>query len=58
MGGLWTNVGIRPDLGDLDPAKGEDFLCGGWFENPAGAQAELATGDELRRDGISPSRNG
>jgi hypothetical protein len=53
MGGMYTNVKIRADLGDLDLAKGEDFLYGGWFENPPGTQAMLVTNDELSRDGIS-----
>ncbi|MGC1480047.1 MAG: copper oxidase [Chthoniobacterales bacterium] len=54
MGGMYTNVKIRADLGDLDPAKGEDFLYGGWFENPPGTQALVASADDLTRDGIDP----
>jgi manganese oxidase len=50
MGGLFTNIKVREDLGDLKPEEGEDFLYGGWYENPPGTQAMLATPDELKRD--------
>ncbi len=50
MGGLYTNIKVRADLGDLKPENGQDFLYGGWYENPPGTQAALASDDELRRD--------
>ncbi|OJV10743.1 MAG: copper oxidase [Verrucomicrobia bacterium 61-8] len=50
MGGLFTNLKVRDSLDDLDPAKGEDFLYGGWYENPPGTQAMLASNDDMKRD--------
>ena len=50
MGGLYTNLKVREDLGDLKPEEGTDFLYGGWYENPPGTQAMLASADELKRD--------
>lgn len=50
MGGLYTNLKVRENLGDLRPEDGKDFLHGGWYESPPGTQAMLATEDELRRD--------
>ena len=50
MGGLYTNLKVREDLGDLKPEEGTDFLYGGWYENPPGTQAMLASADELERD--------
>jgi len=50
MGGMFTNLKIREDLGDLDPAKGTDFTYGGWFKNPPGTQATLADKADLQRD--------
>jgi hypothetical protein len=50
MGGLYTNLKVRHDLEGLDPAKGSDFLYGGWFKNPPGTQAMLADPDQFKRD--------
>jgi manganese oxidase len=50
MGGMYTNVKVREDLGSLKPEEGEDFAYGGWYQNPPGTQAIAATEDELRRD--------
>lgn len=50
MGGMFTNIKVRENLGDLRPEAGEDFAYGGWYENPPGTQAALASADELRRD--------
>jgi hypothetical protein len=50
MGGMYTNFKVREDLGDLDPQKGQDFTYGGWFENPPGTQAMLASDSDMRRD--------
>ena len=50
MGGMFTNIKVRENLGDLKPEAGRDFLYGGWYENPPGTQAMAATPDELRRD--------
>ena len=45
MGGLFTLLKVRDVLhGNTDP---------GWYEHPLGTVAEEATGQELRRDGIS-----
>lgn len=45
MGGMFTILKVREKLvGDNDP---------GWYTQPAGTQAEAASGEELRRDGIS-----
>jgi hypothetical protein len=44
MGGMFTVVKIRESLdGDADP---------GWYKPPAGTQAEVASADALKRDGI------
>ncbi|CAN5601044.1 copper oxidase [soil metagenome] len=50
MGGLYTNLKVREDLGDLKPENGQDFLYGGWYQSPPGTQAMLASDDDLRRD--------
>jgi hypothetical protein len=50
MGGMFTNLKVREDLGDLDPAKGTDFTYGGWYTNPPGTEAMRATDDDLKRD--------
>jgi FtsP/CotA-like multicopper oxidase with cupredoxin domain len=50
MGGMFTTLKVREDLGNLDPVQGTDFLYGGWYENPPGTQAALATQAELQRD--------
>jgi len=50
MGGMFTNIKVRENLGDLKPQDGKDFLYGGWYENPAGTQATVATKEDLRRD--------
>jgi hypothetical protein len=50
MGGLYTNLKVREDLGDLNPRKAEDFSYGGWYRMPAGTQSLPATEAELKRD--------
>ena len=50
MGGLYTNLKVREDLGALKPEEGKDFAYGGWYENPPGLEAKLASSDELMRD--------
>jgi hypothetical protein len=46
MGGMFTVVKIRESLdGDTDP---------GWYVAPAGTQADLASAEDLARDGVSP----
>jgi hypothetical protein len=34
----------------LKPEEGTDFLYGGWYENPPGTQATLASVEDLERD--------
>ena len=41
MGGMYTNMKVREDLGDLRPEEGKDFAYGGWYQNPPGTQAML-----------------
>jgi hypothetical protein len=41
---------VREELGDLKPEEGTDFLYGGWYENPPGTQATLASVEDLERD--------
>ncbi|PWU07092.1 MAG: copper oxidase [Verrucomicrobia bacterium] len=54
MGGMFTTLKIRNDLGKSDPAKGEDFSYAGWYAPPIGTQATLASAEELKKDlGIS-----
>jgi len=44
MGGMFTIVKVRERLtGDKDP---------GWYENPSGTVAELASAADLKRDGV------
>ena len=50
MGGMYTNLKVRADLGDLRAEEGTDFAYGGWFENPPGTQAIPATREEMLRD--------
>ena len=45
MGGMFTIVKVRKQLGDGDP---------GWYEHPAGTVAARASADDLARDGIKP----
>ena len=51
MGGMFTILKVRDELSDYaDP---------GWYRNPPGTVASLATTEQLRADGISPqSRRG
>jgi hypothetical protein len=44
MGGMFTVLKVRDDLRGYDDP--------GWFEPPPGTLARLATGEELREDGI------
>lgn len=54
MGGMYTNLKVRSDLGNLRPEAGRDFSYGGWYTNPRGTQAMPASQEELRNDlGIS-----
>jgi hypothetical protein len=50
MGGMYTNMKVREDLSDLRPEEGEDFAYGGWYQNPPGTQAMLASAEDLKRD--------
>ena len=50
MGGMYTNLKVREDLGILRPEEGEDFAYGGWYESPPGTQAMLASAEDLKRD--------
>jgi hypothetical protein len=50
MGGLFTSLKVREDLGDLKPEEGKDFLYGGWYENPPDTQAMLVSAEDLERD--------
>ncbi len=50
MGGMFTNLKVREDLADLDPAKGAGFDYGGWYVNPPGTGAVLATESQMERD--------
>ncbi len=50
MGGMYTNLKVRHDLGHLNPAEGQDFSYGGWYRHPAGTQAMLASSEELKKD--------
>ena len=43
MGGMFTIVKVRAQVGDSDP---------GWYEHPAGTVAGKATAEDLARDGI------
>ncbi len=44
MGGMFTIIKIREDLDNYDDP--------GWYENPPGTVADLATEEALKRDGI------
>jgi hypothetical protein len=50
MGGMYTNLKVREDIGDFDASKGTDFTYGGWYTNPPGTQAMEASSSELQRD--------
>ena len=50
MGGMYTNLKVREELGSLKPEEGEDFAYGGWYENPPGTEATAATAEDLKRD--------
>ncbi len=50
MGGLYTNLKVRENWSNLKPEEGTDFLYGGWYENPPGTEAQLASPEELQRD--------
>ncbi|MDD5199872.1 MAG: copper oxidase [Terrimicrobiaceae bacterium] len=50
MGGMFTNLKVREDLGGLRPGDGRDFTFGGWYQNPPGTQAMLASAEAMRRD--------
>lgn len=45
MGGMFTILKVRENLASYDDP--------GWYNAPAGTQADLASADDLRRDGIS-----
>ncbi len=57
MGGLYTNIKVREDLGDFKPEEGKDFSYGGWYENPPGTQAMIASPEEIKRDLESPLKS-
>ncbi len=44
MGGMFTIVKIRRDITSYEDP--------GWYENPPGTQADVASEEELRRDGV------
>jgi len=48
MGGMFNILKVRDEL----PADGSDP---GWFRDPPGKLAILATNEELQRDGIDPT---
>jgi hypothetical protein len=50
MGGMFTNFKVRENLGELEPQKGQDFTYGGWYQNPPGTQAMLASDSDMRKD--------
>jgi manganese oxidase len=50
MGGMYTNLKVREDLGDLRPEEGKDFAYGGWYENPPCTQAMRASVEDLKLD--------
>lgn len=50
MGGLYTNLKVRENWSNLKAEEGTDFLYGGWYENPPGTEAKIATQEELHRD--------
>ncbi len=47
MGGMFTIVKVREKLASYDDP--------GWYENPPGTMADLATAEEMKRDGIARS---
>jgi hypothetical protein len=50
MGGLYTNLKVRENLGNLKPEDGRDFLYGGWYQHPPGTQATIASAEDMNRD--------
>lgn len=48
MGGLYTNLKVREDLGDLKAEEAQDFNYGGGFKMPAGTQAVSANEAEMK----------
>lgn len=50
MGGMFTTLKVRHDLENLNPAEGQDYSYGSWYQNPPGTQAVLATPEELKKD--------
>ena len=50
MGGMYTNLKVRENLESYDKDPG-------WYEDPPGTLASLASNDEMQRDlGFVPSR--
>ena len=47
MGGMFTILKVRDELNGKI----------GWYQHPKGTVADVATGDELRRDGIDPNKS-
>lgn len=45
MGGMFTILKVRDELDSYDDP--------GWYENPPGTQATVATADDLTKDGIT-----
>ena len=45
MGGMYTNVMVRPRPVDVDRDPG-------WYENPPGTQAQAVTPERAARDGV------
>jgi hypothetical protein len=48
MGGMFTILKVRENLASYDDP--------GWYNAPVGTQANLASADDLRRDGVSTVR--
>jgi hypothetical protein len=43
MGGMYTNIKVRPDLKSYDQDPG-------WYEQPAGTRASIADPEKMKRD--------
>ena len=43
MGGMYTNIKVRPDLASYDQDPG-------WYQQPAGTQATVADPERMKRD--------
>ncbi|HSI82605.1 MAG: multicopper oxidase family protein [Candidatus Methylacidiphilales bacterium] len=50
MGGLYTNLKVREDLGTYKPEAAADYSYAGWYQYPPALLASPASADELKRD--------